>query len=204
MSLYPHQMQFPYKSPTSSVVSGPALWGHQPEPHFHHPVNSLYRPQRSSQRPEATFKSYWSLEVAVHTGAALLGVKGQSWVGQVRLNVPALLPWATKVSSAQFIPWPRLVNSASPMSIEIWFVIKFFNSQPAHIIPWKIEKWLYRCTRYSLDWFWMAIILTCRQGPHKELVHVNSEQWLLICCCFQRVLLLFKWHSSSAGSWGQL
>lgn len=101
---------------------------YQPAPHIHLPVKSLHHPQRCSQRPEAMVKSYWSPEVAVHTGAVLPGGKGQSWVGQVRLNVPALSPGAMKVSLAQFILWLQWVNSASPTSIESWFVIKFFNS----------------------------------------------------------------------------
>ncbi len=133
----------------------------QPAPHFHRPMHSLHRPQRSGQRPEAMVKSYWSPEVRVHTGAALPGVKGQIWVGQVRLNVPALLPGAMKVSSAQFILWPRLVNSGSRPSIELWFVIKFFNSSAAHIIPLKIEEWPYRCT-----WYFLGLIL---DGNHLDL-----------------------------------
>lgn len=59
-----------------------------------------------------------------------------------------------------------------------------------HVTPW--------------DWFWMAIILTCRQEDSKGLVLVNTEQWLLIWCCFQCILLSTKLHSSSAGSGGQL
>lgn len=49
-----------------------------------------------------------------------------------------------KVSVAQFIPWPRLVNSASRPSTELWFVINVFHSQPVHIIPLQIEEWGYR------------------------------------------------------------
>lgn len=150
----PHQIQFQYKI-------SPIIIGHWPCPLRSaastglHPTStflwiSLHHPQHSGQRPEAMVKSYWSLEVAVHTGAVLPGAKGQSWVGQVRLNVPALLPGAMKVSSAQFILWPQLINSASPTSIELWFVITFFNSWPAHILPLKIGEWLYRCTCYSL------------------------------------------------------
>lgn len=123
-----HQIKFQYKSPTSSLaLPSKVSYFYQSEPRYHRPLQCLYRPQHSGQRPEAMVKSYWSLEVRVHTGAAMPGVRGQSWVGQVRLNVPALLPEAMKVRLAQFILWPRLVNSASRPSIELWFVIKFFN-----------------------------------------------------------------------------
>lgn len=54
------------------------------------------------------------------------------------------------------------------------------------------------------DWFWMAVILTRRREDSKGLVLVDTEQWLLIGCCFQGILLSTEIHSSSAGSGGQL
>lgn len=184
--------------PSSLALPSEVSCLYRPAPHIHLPVNSLHHPQHSGQRPEAMVKSYWSLEVAVHTGAVLPGDKGQSWVGQVRLNVPALLPGAMKVSSAQFILWPQLVNRASPTSTEFWFVIKFFNSWPGHIIPLKIGEWLYRCTCYSL-----GLIL---DGNHLEglarrcLSRVNNGCWFAVAFSVYSLCLNFIAHKLGQGA----
>lgn len=90
------------------------------------------------------FKSYWSPEVRVHTGQPYQGSRVKAeWV-KWDWMCPPHCQEPMKVSVAQFIPWPRLVNSASRPSTELWFIINVFHSQPVHIIPLQIEEWGYR------------------------------------------------------------
>lgn len=114
------------------------------------PSSAPSSPWALCQRPVAMVKAHWSFGVIVHTRPPFSGIRGHSWAGQVRLNVPALLPGNMQVCWAQFIPWPRLVNSAFHRSVELWFIIKVFNLWPVHIIPLKTEEQPSRCTRPSL------------------------------------------------------
>lgn len=175
------------------------FWFYKPVPHFGHLSMALSSLAIGLWR--------WSRAIDLlgdsSHRATISRVRGHGWAGQVRWNVPALLPGATQVCWAQFIPQPWLFNRTSHWSLELRFVINVFNSQPVHIIPLKTEEQPSRSFRRSL-----RLIL---DGNHVDPADswqgiglyqrwTMAADWLL----FKSLLCPAKLHRSSTGSGGQL
>lgn len=165
-------------------------------------VNSLHHPPSAPAKgPRRRSRAIDPQRLQFTRGQCCRGSKVRAeWVKWDWMCPPRCQePWRSARPSS--FPDPDRSIAASPTSTELWFIITLFFFKFAHDIPWKIRMHM---LLPQIDFGWKSSWPAGGGVVSAEPVLVNREQYTLICCCFQCVLLLFQLYRPSAGSRGAI